>query len=351
MKRVAMVVGLALGAACGLFEGDDEEGGASWTAMEGAPVAVSGLTFDSGGRAVAVAGSSTFGTYYLQRPRPGDGLWERAEGVRDGRFGDPVLRVGGKVYAVLNLQVFRLDDEANFTWTSIGNPVADTDGDSIQFMAVSADDVVYATSTRRVQVDGQTQFQNVVLAWWPGQSDWAVVPGAEIQSGVWAALVDGAGELVYSTGDGLYRGDPSGVSKILDCQSPDYNYCESQISALVSDAAGNLTFAVCPFLGTHRALYRIPAGGGEAAMVAKIPDDYAFCKGLEALPDGHVFLFAAVDNLTDAEAVLYRLAPGASTLAPVTALDSDYRHVVRDGSTVFRFGDGHFAHGIDYRKF
>lgn len=344
-----MVAGVVLWAGCGLG-GDEPQVNARWTEMEGAPIAIASLSFDGGGVAVAIGGTSTFGEHYLQRPRPGDGLWERAQGVPSGGLGDRVFRAGDRVYAEIDNNVLRLDDEASFTWTPLGNPVVDNDGDSVQFLAMSPDEVVYVTASRMFEVDGMVTFRTVVLAWAPGQSGWTVVPGANIESGVWAAIVDGTGALVYSTLDGFYRGDAGGMSKILDCEAPEFGYCEGQINTLVSDSAGNLTFYVCPFLGTARTIFRLPAGGGSAEAVADIGDEYPFCKGLLGSPDGTVFLFAAVDNLTDADAALFRLRPGASALELVSALDSDYSHVVRDASTVFRFGDGHFAHGVAYRK-
>lgn len=347
MRRGAVVAGSVLWLGCTL--GDDPEVHARWTEVEGAPIAVTSLTFDGGGGAIAVAGTATFGEYFLQRPRPGDGLWERAQGVPIGRHGDRVLRAGERVYAVLDSNVVRLDDAQSFTWTALGNPLNDAEGGNIQILTVSADDVVYGWTDRQFEVDGQTVFRPVVMAWSPGQSAWAPVPGGEIESGVWAALIDGTGALVYSTGGGFYRGDAGGVSKILDCEAPEFGYCESQINALVSDAAGNLTFYVCPFLGTARTIYRLPAGGGAAERVADIGDEYPYCEGLQGAPDGTVYLFAAVDNLTGSDAALFRLRPGASALELVAALESDYGHVVRDASTVFRFGDGHFAHGIAYR--
>lgn len=352
MKRSAMAAGLVLWSACGLFGGDEPEVHASWTEMEGAPIAVTSLAFDGGGVPIAIAGSSTFGEYFLQRPRPGDGLWERAQDVPLGRHGDRVFRAGDTVYAVLDRNVVRLDDEESFTWTPLGNPVADDDGDTIQFLALAPDEVVYVTATRMVGVDenGLPDFRQVVLAWSPGQSGWTLVPGGEFSAGVWTALVDGAGALVYSTLDGFYRGDAGGVSKIFDCNAPDYGHCESQINALVSDAAGDLTFYVCPFLGSHRAVYRLPVGG-EAQLAADIGDEYPYCEGLQALPDGTVFLFAAVDNLTGSDAALFRLAPGGAALELVAALESDYQHAVRDASTVFRYGDGHFAAAVGYRGF
>lgn len=349
MKRSVMASGLALWTACGLFDSDEPEVHASWTAMEGAPIAVSGLAFTPGGTPVVVGGSSTFGEYFLQRPRPGDGLWERAQYAPAGTFGDRVFRVGDRVYAVLNLAVFRLDDEENFTWTPLDNPITDDDGDSIQFVAVAPDDTVYMWTQRPVVVDGNTEFPMILVAWSPGQSGYTAVPGGEFESGIWTALVDGQGRLVYSTLDGFHRGDAGGVSKILDCDTPDFRYCEDHISALVSDAAGDLTFYVCPFISTPRSIYRLPAGGTTPERVAEIDDAYPYCEGLAALPDGTVFLFAAVDNLTGSDGALFRLAPGSSTLELVAALESDYGHTVRDGATVFRYGDGHFAHGIGYR--
>lgn len=350
MKRSAMLAGLVLWTACGLFEEDEPDISGTWTNMKGAPIAVSGLAFDGSGEPVAIGGSSTFGEYFLQRPRPGDGLWERASGVPVGSFGDQVFRAGDRLYARLNLHIVRLDDEQSFTWTALGNPVVDDDGDSIQFLAFSPDEVVYVTATRQYDVDGQLEFRQVVLAWWPGQAGWTLVPGAEIRSGVWTALVDGTGALVYSTLDGFYRGDVGGVSKILDCNVPEYRYCQDQINALVSDAAGNLTFYVCPFVTTPRQVYRIPVGG-QPQLAAEISDDYPYCEGLQALPDGTVFLYAAVDNLTGSDGMMYRLPPGGTSLEPVAALESDYKHIARDASTVFRFGDGHFAAAIGHRKF
>jgi hypothetical protein len=348
LHRLFLVSVLGLLPGCsGLF--DDDEGSVSWTPMEGAPYAVVALSFDGSGTPIVMGASATFGEYFLQRPRAGDGLWERAEGLPIGGHGDPVFRVGDTVYAVLQRAVVRLDDEASFTWTPLGNPTDDA-GSVVQILGLSADEVLYASSTRQVDVDGAMVFRPVVLSWSPGQPDWTLVPGSQSENSYWTALVDPVGRLVYSTGDGLYRGDAGGVAKIFDCEEPDYLYCEAQISSLVADAEGNLAFYICPYTTSHRAVYRLPASGGAATLAADIGDEYIYCEGLQGMPDGTVYLHAAEDNLVGSNAALFRLAPGGSSLERVAdGLESDYTHVVRDASTLFRFGDAAFVTGVAHR--
>jgi hypothetical protein len=348
LHRLSLVSALAFLPACsGLF--GDEEKNVSWTPMEGAPYAVTRLSFDGSGAPIVMGASATFGEYFLQRPRPGDGLWERAEGLPIGGHGDPVFRVGDTVYAVLQRAVVRLDDEASFTWTPLGNPI--NDGDSgVQILGLSTDEVLYASTYRQVDVDGVAVFRQVALSWSPGQTEWTLVPGSQNENSYWTALVDPTGRLVYSTGDGFYRGDANGVVKIFDCEEPDYLYCEAQISSLVADAEGNLTFYICPYTTSHRAVYRLPAAGGVATLAADIGDEYFFCRGIQGLPDGTVYLHIAEDNLIGSSAALFRLAPGGSSLELVAdGLESDYAHVVRDASTLFRFGDAAFVTGVAHR--
>jgi len=103
---------------------------------------------------------------------------------------------------------------------------------------------------------------------------------------------------------------------------------------------------------TQRAIFRLPSDGGEVYKAADVPPEFPFCKRLFGLPDGTVFLFASEDNLVGAEAALFRLAPGTSTLRTVAlGLDADYGHAVRDSATLFRFGDAGFVTGVAHRRF
>ncbi|HEY8379605.1 MAG TPA: hypothetical protein VIK91_24100 [Nannocystis sp.] len=348
MARRVVVLGLMLWTACGLFDGGDEpQIEAPWTIMDGAPNAVTSLAFTPGGTPIAFGSSAISGEYYVQRPRPSDGLWERAQGTPSGSVVGRVLRAGDRVYALVQTAVYRLDDETSFTWTPLGNPTS-ADSGSIQLVTVAPDDTVYAWTSRVETVDGVSTTAMFVLAWRPGQSGFVEVPGGEFRQGIWGAIVDGQGRLVYSTADGFYRGDAAGVSRILDCNIPELTYCEDQISALVSDAAGNLSFYNCPFVRTDRVIYRLPEGGA-LTKVADIDDAFPYCKSLHGMPDGTLYLVAYEDNLIGAEGALYRLAPGGGALQLIAALEPHYAHVVRDRATVFRYGDGHFAFGVGYR--
>jgi hypothetical protein len=342
-RRVGALAVLLL---CSCPDFGEDEPTSAWTDLPAAPVAVVSLSFDSRGTPVVFGGTRTFGEHHLQRPRASDGLWERAPGVPAGTFGDRVFRVGDRLYALLGTRLLRLDDETTFTWSTVELPPVPDNG---RLAGLAADESVFYATTSRL---ADNRVHAAIVAWAPGEPTWVDVPAAYHEGDVWGIVVHRDGDVIYSVNDGIFRGDRGGVERLADCNTPELRYCEEQISRLVVDDAGNVTFAVCPYLGGVRALFRVSAAGGPMQKVGDIPEDRAYCQALQALPGGQVFLISAFDNLIGSDASLLRVSPGGSTLERVAdGLDASYSHVVRDTSTLFRFADAAFRAGVAQRRF
>ena len=342
-RRRLLLVLILLGlSACGP---DGESEPQSWTRLPAVLNAVSSLAFDSGGTPVIVGGDRTFGDYHVQRPRASDGLWEHAVGLPKASFGDYLFRAGDTMYAVIDRVLFyRLDDESSFTWSWIEMP----DVPNLNRLAgLAADEsVVYGVASVELEPG---VFRDVLVAWSPGDTEWTVVPGSETEGSIFATAVSPQGRVVMSSQQGIFSGDASGVSLLVDCQAPEYSYCQQPVTHMVVDAE-DVTYLVCGYTGGVRAMFRVPITGGTAVRVGDVPDDRAYCKRLQLLPDRSVILTSAFDNLTDVDAALFRLAPGGNGLSRILdEVDADFTYVVRDGSTVFRYGDGHFASGVERR--
>ncbi len=334
------VLTTALVTACG----SDEPPRVTWRAVPGAPPAVWSLSFDPTGAPIVIGGARTFGELYLQRPR-GD-VWVRADGVPVAKPSDAVYRAGGVTFASVDATVHRLDDVAAFRWSSLGNPTQHR-GNHVRVIGVSADGQVFALGTD--DVPGETGPQNVILRWSTGQTEWRPIPNAVPKQGLHTARVDANGRATWSTYDGIWRAEPGGsATRVVDCDQAEYLYCDSHISSIATDDAGNLSFLVCPFTVNHRAIYRLDAGATEARKLVDVPREYPYCLGIQQIADGTLFLVTATDNTVGKDVAMFRLSPGASTLTRVEGdFDGNYSFAVRDASTVFRYGDGHFAAGVD----
>lgn len=329
-------------------------------ALPGAPGANADIGFTRNGDPLVIGGSSTFGEMYVQRLMPGTrDTWERAQGLAPFDLGTHFIRsaADGKLIANAHTDLYALDDEAGFVWTDLHAPARGGNGPG------GGANYVYGADRSGAFYAGD--FERLTR-WMPGASAWtevALPAGMKLYGDVGAAVIDPAGGvfafLLNANGlDGIWAVTTTTMTKVVDAQTPETAY--GSMSNLTADSSGNIYYLVCPQTLDHRYVFRLRHGATKTEQLASIPAQTPFCKSLQALPDGTLFLFAALDNQPTSPAAIYRLEPGADAFEQVTADDpAEYvtitnagaHYVARDSSTIFGFGNGDNASGVTKGSF
>lgn len=301
--------------------------------MPGAPRAIWALNFMPSGAPVVLGGPDTFGVKQMHRQRPGEpGVWEPASpGPQVATAG--MFRRGSQLYLGQDRALWRLDDEATFKWSVITLPYGAT--------PIGVDDTgqIYGVSNRGV------------FTLRDGFPTWTELPPSGFEAGMQHAVVDGEGNVYWSSLPyGISRANVLGSGRLVDCAAPEYGKCGELLSFLSLDGAGNLYFIAGGFV------HRLRKGTTTVDKLAPTPIEYPYNHQLQAMADGTLFLTSALNNRAGTDWAIFRLSRGDSKFVQitddvgsnfVTAIESDRQYVVSDDAkTIYGFGDGSFALGI-----
>ena len=317
---------LAVAAGCGESLIEKFEG------MPGAPRAVWTLDFMPSGAPAVLGGPDTFGVKQMFRQRPGEpNVWEPAAAGPQVALAK-LFRRGRTLYLGGYGELWRLDDEATFTWSRIAVP----------------------SGAYPIGVDGTGRYygtaNNGVVTWAEGFPAWTAMPADGPAKGTGQSVADGEGN-VYSTSPqyGISRFHVLGSSRVVDCAAPESGNCGGA-GFLTLDGAGNLYFLA------NGAAQRLRKGTTTVDMLAPLPAEYPYIHQLQAVADGTLFLTTAINNRAGTAWAIFRLKPGDNEFVQITGDDletfvavteSERQYVVSDDArTIYGFGDGNFTLGV-----
>jgi hypothetical protein len=225
---------------------------------------------------------------------------------------------GDKLVANLSdRRLFRLDDEASFTWTALDNPLTD-----LTYILGSD------PSTGRFYGAINTPGAPTIDRWSAGEQAWTPLAGSELISGsVTNNGVAGHGALylVATASDqrsGIWRLDDTGTNLVVDCKDPDFLYCDAPPSALTFAPDGTLYFVSFAETVVHDLLLRLKPGASHFERVTETPEQYPRIGSLQVVGDS-LYLVAAQNNLETSAAAIFRLDLGDTSWTQITSDDPD----------------------------
>lgn len=292
---------------------------ASFTDL-GAPARVAALELDAQGRPIVFAADSGAGPWRLMR-LDGD-HWTESD-VTSPTSDVKLLRdPDGSPIAVSFYDVYRLDDDAAFTWQKLDVPDPPISG---AWEIIGED----ASGRFAAEIEGAT----ISLAtWFDGDHDWATMTGSSQVGYEQGTLVTPDGTMFMSFSpigaeDFNYERFADGPpEKLSPCNGLGLDVVADNG---VSDADSNVYFESCD----HAALYVIPAGGTCYQPVVAMPD--GVCGVAKASADGYVFVFPSSAAATSA----WRWHPGETAWTEIGGdMEGSQAYVATDGSTLYRFG-------------